>query len=89
MKVGLTWWKHRSDLDPNLYMASAFLYLYFLLLQALSFSLSASEHLSSSFQFHPKADSAIRIWGQGVYLGSDRRQLGEGLLLLLSRFSRV
>ena len=43
----------------------------------------------SSFQFHPKADSAIRIWGQGVYLGSDRRQQGEGLLLLLSRFSRV
>ena len=47
MKVGLTWWKHRSDLDPNLHMSSAFLYLYFLLLQALSFSLSASEHLSA------------------------------------------
>ena len=47
MKVGLTWWKHRSDLEPNLHMSSAFLYLYFLLLQALSFSLSASEHLST------------------------------------------
>ena len=42
MKVGLTWWKHRSDLDPNLHMSSAFLYLYFLLLQALSLSLSLS-----------------------------------------------
>lgn len=47
MKVGLTWWKHRSDLDPNLRMSSAFLHLCFLLLQALSFSLPASEHLSA------------------------------------------
>lgn len=47
MKVGLTWWKHRSDfLDPNC-MSSAFLHLCFLLLQALSFSLPASEHLSA------------------------------------------
>ena len=61
MKFGLTWWKHRSALNPNLLMSSAFLYLCFLLLQALSFSLPASEHLSALLFFSLSLCQSVAI----------------------------